>query len=378
MLHFRASPYLGSPERLILGRMKKMNFDECEYAVGVFNEQKNRVNDFHQSLKKLNTCSFLLHDSMFFFVPNLLKIKREMQDFNPQLICTHDFKSNFYGLIISKIFRIPIVSTFHGRTKKDFKVKFYQMIDSLVLKYFDAIVCVSDETKKTLAKKGSYRNMYVIPNAVDIEEIKRLSKQGININFPTKKKQRRTVFFAGRLSKEKGLLYLIQAAEMILAKHDDVKFLILGEGPEEARLRRMISQKKIGNTFHLLGFKKNIYPYLKMADFLVLPSLAEGMPVIILEAFALGKSVIATDVGGISEIVQHNYNGLLCNPKDVIALVLAIEFLLLNSNLSSEMGENGFKITKENYNFEIQTKRYLSVYKKILTNKEKCQSKNMM
>ena len=240
------------------------------------------------------------------------------------------------------------------------------MIDSLVLKYFDAIVCVSDETKKTLAKKGSYRNMYVIPNAVDIEEIKRLSKQGININFPTKKKQRRTVFFAGRLSKEKGLLYLIQAAEMILAKHDDVKFLILGEGPEEARLRRMISQKKIGNTFHLLGFKKNIYPYLKMADFLVLPSLAEGMPVIILEAFALGKSVIATDVGGIPEVIRSGFNGLLIHAKDVNALAQAMDALLKNPQLASKMGQNGYTSAKSNHTFANQVKKYLSVYKNTL------------
>ena len=241
VLHFRASPFLGSPERLILGRIKRMNFEECEYAVGVFNEQRNSVNDFYQSLKKLNTCSFLLHDSMFFFVPNLLKIKREMKDFNPQLICTHDFKSNFYGLIISKIFKIPLVSTFHGKTKKDLKVKFYQMIDSLVLKYVDAIVCVSEETKKALAKKLPYRNMYVIPNAVDIKEIKRLSEENSYVNFSMIKNNDRTIIFAGRLSKEKGLLYLIQAAEMILAKHNDVRFLILGEGPEKARLRRIIS-----------------------------------------------------------------------------------------------------------------------------------------
>ena len=88
--------------------------------------------------------------------------------------------------------------------------------------------------------------------------------------------------------------------------------------------------------------------------------------VIILEAFALGKSVIATDVGGIPEVVRNGFNGILVNSRDVTTLADSLDLLLLNPRRSIQMGRNGYDFVKTNYTFEMQVKKYLSIYNKLI------------
>ena len=103
-------------------------------------------------------------------------------------------------------------------------------------------------------------------------------------------------------------------------------------------------------------------------DFLILPSLSESMPMVILEAFALRKPVIATTVGGIPEIVQDNISGLLVKPGDVQALADAINSLLDDPQKIIEMGNNAYAHIAAHHTVKDQAAKYLSVYKQILGN----------
>jgi len=373
VMHFRASPFLGSPERLLLGRQKRLNPKECVYAVGIFNEQPGGKNDFYEALKEAGASSFLLSDSMVFFARDLLMMTRKIREFRPHLLCTHDYKSNLYGFFLSKRIGIPVLSTFHGITQKDRKIAVYQWIDARILRSFNAILCVSQATRRKLSKRIPNIALYAVPNAVDIQQVQSLAERDLQEASNCLEPETRTVLFAGRLSKEKGLIHLLQAAELLAPRHPKVRFLVLGNGPEEEKMKAYVLKKHLNHSIRFLGYIKNIYAYLKLADFLVLPSLQEGMPVVILEAFALGKAVVASRVGGIPELVQNGVSGILVEPGNAEGLGSAIESLLGNPQDLLEMGKRAYDLVTH-YNFEIQAMRYTAVYREILKD-QLCESK---
>lgn len=366
VLHLRSTPSLGSPEKLILGRIKQLSPEKCKYYVGIFNEQKGGQNDFHKALTNAGVSSFLLKDPIVYSYSNFVTIFKRIKETKPNLICTHDYKSNFFGFILKKVTGIPAISVFHGLTQTDKKVKFYQIVDRIVLKGFNGIICVCDAIKSKLTGWLPAEKLHVIPNAVDIDEITKLTNKENEYDSVISGNGKRIITFAGRLSKEKGLEYLIQAAEILLDQHDNLLFLIIGDGPERDFLMQMISKKGLDNSIHMLGFKKYIYSYLKISQFVILPSLTEGMPVVVLEAFALAKAVIASNVGGVAELIQDGINGLLVKPKDVEGLAKAIQNLLEKPYLASEMGNHGKEMVEKYYEFNSQANGYLEYYEKIL------------
>ncbi|RKX91166.1 MAG: glycosyltransferase [Spirochaetes bacterium] len=147
----------------------------------------------------------------------------------------------------------------------------------------------------------------------------------------------------GRLIWQKNQELLIKAAYIVLEQMD-IKVLILGEGPEEANLRKLVRQLGIEDKVLFLGFQKDIYKYIKIADVFVLSSRYEGFPNVILEAMACGVPVISTDCpDGPNEIIVNGVNGMLVPPDDVNAMAQAIVRLLNNDKLKEKFRIEGWK-----------------------------------
>lgn len=369
VLHLRSSPFLGSPEKLLLGRLDTLDKSKCIYFFGIFDEQRGNRNDFNDRLSRLDNPGMLLHDSMIFFFINLYKILCLIAQKKISLICTHDYKSNFYGLICSKLVRKPVIAVFHGRTSTNFKSIVYEKIDDFIQSYFNAIIAVSRYTANYVIHPRLKSKIKVIPNAVKINHIlnsTKINKIKKEIGLTNKDY---IVLYAGRLSREKGVDFLIGAAEKICRHWESIKIIILGNGPERSELEKKVDDKKLRHNVLFAGYRNNIEDFFNMMDVLVLPSKSEGMPLSILEAFAQKKPVIATHVGGVPEVVADSYNGLLVESQNVDALANAIEYLYLNPAIALKMGLNGYKIILKNFNFFNQAEHYLSVYQWVLTNR---------
>src|SRR5205085_7777611 len=128
---------------------------------------------------------------------------------------------------------------------------------------------------------------------------------------------------AGRLSVEKGFEVLVDAARLINSKYPHVGFVVFGEGAQRERLQQRIDRYHLGGSFVLAGFRHDLDELIRQLDLFVLPSYTEGLPNVVLEAFAAGVPVVATSVGGTPEIVQHERSGLLVPPGDASALAEA-------------------------------------------------------
>jgi glycosyltransferase involved in cell wall biosynthesis len=132
----------------------------------------------------------------------------------------------------------------------------------------------------------------------------------------------------GRLARQKGPGYLLRAARQLIDGGLDVQFLLVGEGELEGELRQMVRDQGLGDHVSLPGFINDIPQVLAAMDIFVLPSLYEGLPYTLMEAMAAGCAVVATDVGGNRDLVQHGKTGLLVPPADANALAQALTCLL--------------------------------------------------
>ena len=166
------------------------------------------------------------------------------------------------------------------------------------------------------------------------------------------------------LSHEKGLSYLVKAAAMIPNVHSHLLFLIAGEGKCRKELEDEVRKRGLQPCFQFLGFQNRTIGLLQSFDIFVLPSLSEGLSSAILTAMATSLPVVATDVGGIPELIRNGEDGLLVPPADSEALARAIEFLATNPEERFRMGQAGRKLMEERFTLQ----------RKILETEELCAS----
>jgi glycosyltransferase involved in cell wall biosynthesis len=143
------------------------------------------------------------------------------------------------------------------------------------------------------------------------------------------------------LSREKGLKYQVEAASLIPDVRKRIRFVIVGDGECLSALKEQVRQRGLEEVFHFVGFHTNTSQFMKSFDIFALPSLSEGLSSAILEAMATSLPIIATEVGGIPELVKNEDNGLLVAPADPSALAMAIDRLANHPVEARRMGESG-------------------------------------
>lgn len=141
----------------------------------------------------------------------------------------------------------------------------------------------------------------------------------------------------GRLAQQKGMEYFIEAAKLVLKKHPNARFFIVGDGHLKEQLQKMIRQYHLEKFVYMLGYRSDIQNVMSQCDFIVLSSLWEGLPLTPIEAFSVSKTVVATSVDGTPEIVKNNENGLLVEPKNVEQLSDKICFLIENLDFREKL-----------------------------------------
>jgi glycosyltransferase involved in cell wall biosynthesis len=207
----------------------------------------------------------------------------------------------------------------------------------------------------------------IVPNGVDTEKFKP------NENIQAVRKQfelgnEPTVLFVGSLIQRKGLHFLVEAAKKIVKEQPDTKFLIVGEGPIKKQLTVSIESSSLLDSFKFLGnVKDDLLPSIyNCADVFVLPSVQEGQGIVLLEAQASGKPVVAFDVGGVDETVRNNETGLLVERGNSDALEEGLMKLLSDKPLREKIGAKGREFVTENFTWNICAQKMLKVYRDAL------------
>jgi len=161
----------------------------------------------------------------------------------------------------------------------------------------------------------------------------------------------------------KGLDYLVKAAPLILKEIPDVKFLIAGDGTHRKTLEKTIEETGVGDKFYLPGHREDVASIMNSIDILVHPSYAnEGVPQTVLQAMAMKKPVIVSDIPALREVVIDNKTGIIVPLKDPEGIARAVIKLLLDKKLTKELGENGMNLAKRSYSFKLMLDKLEDLY----------------
>lgn len=368
MLHFIASNFFGGPEKQILTHLLKAREQQFSIGVCVF-AGKGMNTELADSASSQGVPSFRIETDSKFDVRSLLQFKRILAENDVRIVCSHGFKADFYSFAVSKLRVIRRIAFVRGDTSENFKVRMYNLLDRKLLKGFDHVVTLSHAQRKKLEGLGiPPSSVSVVPNAIDVEKIRNAAdgQTGDLEDLGEEIRAGNYIVSVGRLSPEKGHAVLIDAMRVVVSEHPGIRLMILGEGQERSNLEARI--RKFGLERHVLmpGFSRNIPYYMKHSRLLVNPSFSEGMPNAVLEARALGIPVVATDVGGVSEIVSKELGGgMLVPPGDAEKLAGGINEILRSPDFDSDKAKERFEEFRVRFDTESQTRRLMEIYSSI-------------
>ena len=227
----------------------------------------------------------------------------------------------------------------------------------------DCFIAASDAIRQTLAGDGIDPSKIVtVYEGIDVHRVQAEPAANIHAEFwlPT---HAPVVGAVGALTHEKGHRHLIDAAALVVREVPDARFVILGEGDLRPTLERQVKELRLEKHVLLPGFRHDILSFVRSFDLFVMCSLQEGLGTSLLDAMAASKATVASDTGGIPEVVAHGETGLLVPPRDHHALAATIAQLLKDDKRRDAMGRAGLERVKTIFSAERMVEKTLEVYR---------------
>lgn len=347
-------------------------FDKSKFEVEVACEPKGYLVD---ELGKINIKVHPINISNRLSISSLIKIYLLLKKVFPTILHTHGGTAGFYGRIAALFYsRCVIIHTYHGihylNYEQSLLKKIYMSIDRILLKFTDCTICVSHKDFDSGLNVGIVKKEkgMIIHNGIEVE---RFSTTNVNVNDIVKLKTEKDsviVGAIGRLNFEKGHKYLIEASGSVLKNYPNVKFVLIGDGELRGSLESSAKENGVNDSFIFLGNRTDIPELLTQIDIFVLPSLWEGLPLVLLEAMAAKKAIVATNVNGIVEIIESEKEGILVPPKDPSALASAIIRLLNDKDLCARLAADGYKKVLREFSLDTMVKETENIYLKYIHN----------
>jgi len=282
------------------------------------------------------------------------------------LIHAHEFSAIVYGWVVSRLLRIPFVGTIHG--KNYFWEKGRRRLAYRVVSRSGQLVVVSEDLKKFVADKVGIQvsQLRVIYNGIEpASPISEGEVDRCRAELGLKASDL-IIGTVGSLYPVKGHRYLLEAMPDVLAKFPNAVLLVVGRGELEVSLKEQAKQLGIAERVRFLGMRQDVPRLLAVMHVFVLPSLSEGLSVALLEALASGKPVLATRVGGNTELVKHGETGLLVSSEDSRALMNNLIMILGDCKLRHRLSSQAADKVHTQFSLQEMKEQYREVYWKLL------------
>lgn len=367
VLDIRDSPWCDGPGRTIIEVARGLKDRGFDIKIASFVTKLNDDSDYLNMARKGGLeCVEIVESKTLDFT-----IIGQILEYNKQtpidLIHTHDLRSNIYGLLAAKKLKLPIITTAHGWVANTFKRKAEIFLDKLLLAYFfDAVITVSDQTQQKLKRLRPYsKHLVTVRNALQtqhyhIEDTNKI-RNSLKIT-----KETPLIAKIGRLSPEKRQEFLISAVKQLVDEGYDFRLLVIGIGPDEDMLRQKVYTLGLSGIIIFAGFIKDMLPVYSELDLVVQTSSTEGMPNVVLESMLMRVPVIATDVGGTSEIIDSEKVGTLIEPDNKQQLVNELRSFLDNSEKYRQKIDQAEQRIRDEFDSAIRLDRMAEVYSKMI------------
>jgi glycosyltransferase involved in cell wall biosynthesis/SAM-dependent methyltransferase len=210
----------------------------------------------------------------------------------------------------------------------------------------------------------------VIPHGVPISRGRPASRPSLPLEFQNKP----LVGFFGRLSPEKGPLDFVRIAASVHEKLPEARFVMTGEGSEQEAVEKEIRRRRLSRILLAPGFVPDVRPWIAACDVVAVPSLLDGMPLIVFEAQSFARCVVASRVGSIPEVIIDGQTGLLCQPGDIEGFTAAIIRLLESPETRRRIGEAARQRVLQEYTEEVMLDRYFRLFDSLLASRRSGQA----
>jgi glycosyltransferase involved in cell wall biosynthesis len=372
ILHLIDSEGVYGAERVILNLSREMKrVARFEPVVGCIVRCAKDENILHLTASEGGIEAVKIPIDNALLVRDLSGAARQVRKLGIDLIHSHGYKPSVFGFLMSCQAGALIMATCHlwfEPAKGPLKMRAMVHLEKWLYRFFPAVVAVSEPIRQVLVQSGvAPGRVHVIRNGVDITESEvsagsRASLQrelGLDPGYYC-------ILNAGRLTRQKAQEAIIAAAAVLKRSGVRCRFLIVGEGELREELLGLIREAGVAEEVRLLGYRADIPALLALADVFVLPSIDEGMPVSLLEAAAAGVPVIATPVGDVPKLIEHEVSGLVVPVGDITALAAAIARLRGDRELGQCLAAAARSAMVRNFSSFAMNEHYSEVYEAIL------------
>ena len=363
ILILRSSAGVFGAERVVLELCKGLMDSPYQPIVGVLTNQDKRSIHLYEAARLENLPAEVFEAGGAFDRGAILQIREYIEANEVSIINCHGYKANVYAAGAAAFAKKILIATIHPWTETEYswRAKFYTWLDKLVLRMFDERIAVSDNVLKMLKSQMPAARHTLIPNGIDTSRF-------LNIGAKSRQQMRRLpnipedcflIGTIGRFAPEKGYELFLEAAKQVREMMPNTRFVIVGDGELRETLVEKAAQFNLLEVLTFTGVRTDIPELLSAMDIYVLSSFSEGLPMVVLEAMATGKAVVATSVGDIPKLIQHNKTGVLVPPHSASALATALVNLLSQSELIQRLGIAAQRFVCENYDFKKMTQKYI-------------------
>jgi glycosyltransferase involved in cell wall biosynthesis len=305
---------------------------------------------------------------------NLFRILRYLKLYDPQLLHTQLEFSDILGTFAARLLRIPTASTLHtldvseemGTATWRLKLRWF------ILRCFtNQIIAVSEKTRLHHLQVADLPTTKLVKlyNGVELSRFRRITTEEIlkikgALNLPLNK---RIITTVAVLREPKGVQFMLQALPTIIQKIPNVHYLIVGDGVYKSSLIELVESLGLQKSVTFAGHRTDIPDLLNCSDLFVLPTLIDALPTVLIETLAAEKPIVASNVGGIPEIVENEVNGLLVPPGEPLKLAEACIKILENKDLAREFTLAGREKVQQQFDVQVQIGKLIKIYDGLLS-----------
>jgi glycosyltransferase involved in cell wall biosynthesis len=350
IVHVSNVPYT---VRYIL-RNQLIALNEMGYDVTVICHPDGDFSEFERSGVRVRHVPMTRKIAPLMDLQTLLGLVRTLRQLKPDLVHAHNPKSGFLGRVAARIAGVPkIVNTVHGFYFHDRSNGLgrwaWVMMERIAGKCSDSILCQSAEDVRTAEseKISSQDKVAWLGCGIDLDRYDPVSVPSSSMLALRKEwglsGYGQVIGFVGRLNREKGLADLLRAFPQVLTACPEALLVVIGSGKEGERdaldVEDLADKLKVSSQVRFLGLREDMALLYSAMDLVVLPSYREGYPRVLMEAAAMGKPSVGTNIRGCREVIEDGVTGLLVEPGDVDGLAQAMVKLLKDRALAERMGK---------------------------------------
>lgn len=315
-------------------------------------------------IESMNISTFVLDRTHASILKTLYEIRKIIKKNDIHIIHAHNVSPLFFSCLLKKVTKAKysIIYTSHNYLKNLSKAQDSRF--RIFSKCVDRFVTVSDQLKDFYEHHYQIKPIDVVYNGIPDPCLKTdpVTVSGYKKQYEGK----RVIGTVANMTEQKGMPFLIESIPKVIERHGDAHFILVGDGPVLPKLKEMAAALHVEDFVTFAGRRLDAVNWMAMFDLFVLPSLWEGLPIVILEAIASKKPLVVTDVGGNSILVKNKENGFLVPAGNSTIFANAIIRMLDDKNRMAQMGMAGRRLFESGYTVSKMMENYASIYNEVL------------